>query len=290
MYNTLYDMKPIKIIFYFIAFVCGVMPANAQGDNNKSNLLGLVGGVAFTTNPTALQKLTNKSHYVDGNGGFTYLHHYQGSDNGYAFECQLSFICSSVQTLEHADNETKMKFIVPLDFRWFLGSQVISAYIGAGLQYNTVWVFTSEDDDVYYDPWWGGYYTEPGGLGSWGWTVNQLSSNIAVGIKTGMGSQKQHNIMLGGKIHVPIVNSSEHHESGNSSVDLSKDKVSVSLTGGFSIGFKDQAGAVKVDCEYPLGGSSKYIINDGGHSTFFNTHSWSLSATALFTLGRKQRR
>lgn len=279
-----------RIFLYAVVLAIAIVltqKAYAQDKPNKSHLIGLVGGVAFTSNPPALQKLTDKSHYVDGNGGLTYLFHNQVSD-GYAFEWQMSFIGSSTSTLDHADNETKVKFIVPLDFRWFLGSQTISGYFGFGLQYNTVWLFTSGEDseNTYYDPWWGVYYSETTpGEDTWDWTVNQLSTNLATGFKVGFGKQKQHNIILGAKIHFPIINSSEHHGDETSSVDLSKDKVNVALTGGFSLGFNKQSGAFKVDIEYPLGGSNRYAINDGGHSTFFNTHSWSLSATLLLTVG-----
>lgn len=280
-------MKNVRtILLTVVAVLIAVMPVMAQG-NKKSRLFGVLGGVAFTSNPPALQKLTDKSHYVDGNGGFTYLYHNQVAD-GYAFEWQMSFIGSSVSMLDHADNETKVKFIIPLDFRWFLGNPTISAYIGTGLQYNTVWLFTSGEEysDTYYDPWWGIYYTETTqGEATWDWTVNQLSTNLAVGFKVGMGENRQHNLILGTKIHFPIINNSEHHGNETSFVDLSKDKVNVSLTGGLSLGFNQQKGAFKIDCEYPLGGSNKYVVNNGGHSTFFNTHSWSLSATLLFNIG-----
>ena len=280
-------MKAIEAsVLAITILLIAVLPTMAQR-SNKSHLMGFLGGVAFTSNPPALQKLTNKSHYVDGNGGLTYLYHNQVSD-GYAFEWQLSLIGSSVNMLDHADNETKVKFIAPLDFRWFLGNPTISAYLGVGLQYNTIWLFTSgeEQSDTYYDPWWGVYYTETTpGEDTWDWTVNQLSTNVAVGFKVGMGNERQHNIILGTKIHFPIINNSEHHENDNTTVDLSKDKVNVSLTGGLSFGFNRQKGAFKIDCEYPLGGSNKYVINDGGHSTFFNTRSWSVSATLLFNIG-----
>ena len=129
----------LKSILVTILFMVMALQMMAQ-DKNKSHMLGFLGGVAFTSNPPALQKLTEKSHYVDGNGGISYLYHNNVSD-GYAFEWQLSFIGSSVKTLESADNETKVKFIMPLDFRWFLGNyQKIQAYVGLGLQYNTVWL------------------------------------------------------------------------------------------------------------------------------------------------------
>ena len=119
-----------------------------------------------------------------------------------------------------------------------------------------------------------------------------MSTNVAVGFKIPFWKIwvreeadyiKMHNIILGLKGHFPIINASEHHGNDNSFVDLSKDKVNLSITGGISFGFKN-GNAIKIDGEYPLGGSNKYTINDGGHSTFFNTHSWSLSTTLLFRL------
>lgn len=284
----------LRSILVTTLFMVMALPIMAQ-DKNKAHMFGLLGGVAFTSNPPALQKLTDKSHYVDGNGGLTYLYHNNVTD-GYAFEWQLSFIGSSVNTLESADNETKVKFIMPLDFRWFLGNyQKIQAYVGLGLQYNTVWLFTSGEDydNTYYDPWWGVYYTETTqGEDKWDWTVNQLSTNVAIGFKIPFWKIwvreeadyiKMHNIILGLKGHFPIINASEYHGDENSSVDLSRDKVNLSITGGISFGFKN-GNAIKIDGEYPLGGSNKYTVNDGGHSTFFNTHSWSISATLLFKL------
>lgn len=269
--------------------IVSIQIACAQ-DKNKANMIGFLGGVAFTSNPPALQSLTDKSHYVDGNGGLTYLYHNDVSD-GYAFEWQLSFIGSSVSMLDHADDETKVKFIVPLDFRWFLGNRnKFQGYLGVGLQYNTVWVFTSGEssEDTYYDPWWGVYYTETSqDEGDWNWTVNQLSTNVAMGFKVPFGVEykgnRTHSCMLGLKVHFPIINSSEYHGDESSSVDLSKDKVSLSITGGISFGFHNGA-AIKIDGEYPMGGTSKYTLNDGGHATFFNTNTWSLSATFLFRL------
>lgn len=135
-------------------------------NEDKANLLGVLGGVALTSNPPAMQELTERAYYVDGNGGLTFLHHNQVSD-GFAFEWQLSTIWSSVGMLNSSSDETKVKFITPLDFRFFLGSETISAYVGVGLQYNTVWLFTTGDSHTYYDPWWGTHYTERDT--SWDW-------------------------------------------------------------------------------------------------------------------------
>lgn len=284
-------VRIIKLVIISLFVACSPMAVNAD------DLIGLIGGMSITSNPPAMQQMTGKSSFVDGNGGFCYLYHNQVTE-GYAFETQVSMLCSSVSMLDSNDGETKVKFIVPLDFRWFLGTQTISAYLGLGLQYNCVWKFTEGESsyNTYYDPWWGYYQEENVGEEKWDWTVNQLSTNIALGFKVGFWNGdaynpgkgvyeyfKRHAIIVGTKVHLPIINASESHGSGDGSVDLSRDKVGVSLTGALSFGFTDSF-TLKLDYEYPLGGSNKYRLNDGGHATWFNTNTQSMSVTLLFRI------
>lgn len=250
--------------------------------------------MSFSSNPPAIQSMSGKSHFVDGNGGFCYLYHNQVT-NGYAFETQFSMLWGSANALKE-EGATKVKFIVPLDFRWFLGTQTISAYLGAGLQYNCIWRFTEGEghSHTYYDPWWGGYYDEyVEGEEQWDWTVNQLSANLALGFKVGFWNSedydpgkgkrvyfKRHAFILGTKVHLPIVNNGESH---GDDIDLSRDKVGVSITGALSLGLSNSC-TMKLDYEYPLGGSNKYKLNDGGHATWFNTNTQSFSLTLLFRI------
>lgn len=257
---------------------------------SADDLIGLIGGMSFTSNPPAIQQMSGKSHFIDGNGGWCYLYHNQV--NGYAFETQFSMLWASVNPLKE-DGASKCKFIIPLDFRWFLGTQTLSAYLGAGLQYSTVWRFTEGEGHThtYYDPWWGEVWEEEvPGEDKWDWTVNQLSTNLALGFKLGFWNAdsygvrfKRHALILGTKVHLPIINASESHGSGDNAVDLSRDKVCVSLTGALSFGFSDIF-TLKFDYEYPLGGSNKYKLNDGGHATWFNTNTQSLAITLLFKI------
>lgn len=267
------------------------------------DLIGLIGGMAFTSNPPAMQSMTGKSHFIDGNGGWCYLYHNQVS-TGYAFETQFSMLWSSTAALKEED-ASKCKFIVPLDFRWFLGSMQttrpldFSAYLGLGIQYSTVWKFTKGEGHThtYYDPWWGYYEEDVEGEEKWDWTVNQLSANIALGFKLDFwnsevckydhlakqyrcGHFKRHSIILGTKFHFPVINASESHGEG---VDLSRDKTCVSLTGALSLGLSESC-TLKFDYEYPLGGNNKYKLNDGGHATWFNTNTQSMAVTLLFRI------
>ncbi len=256
-------------------------PPQAPSEYGVSNLIGVIGGIALTSNPPALQTYTGKASYTDGNGGLTYLYHNQ-VNGWYAFEWQLSMVFSSVSFLESADDEDRCKFIFPVDFRWFLGNPVISAYCGAGLQYNTVWVFTDNGATERWDPWLG-YYDDPN-MPDWDWTINQLSANLAFGLKIGFGNTdtafKKHALILGTKFHFPMVNASDSRSSGDKSIDLSRDRTNVSLTGALSFDV-GKGWTFKFDYELPCGGNNTYEINDGGHSTFLNSRSQSLSLTIL---------
>ena len=284
--------KRLKRFLTVMLAVVFTLPAFAQPRRQapsaygKNHLIGVMGGVALTSNPPALQKYTGKANYVDGNGGLTYLYHNQ-VNNWYAFEWQLSMVFSSVNTLTKSEDESKCKFIMPLDFRWFLGSPVISAYCGAGIQYNTVWVFSTGEGHThsYYDPYWGVVWEEDiPGEDKWDWTINQLSANLAFGLKIGFGNTdtvfKRHAFILGTKFHFPLVNASEKHGNDDKSVDLSRDRTNVSLTGAVSID-AGKGWTFKLDYELPCGGNNTYVINDGGHSTFLNSRSQSLPLTIL---------
>ena len=159
---------------------------------------------------------------------------------------------------------------------------MISAYCGAGLQYNTVWVFTDNGSTERWDPWLG-YYDDPN-MPDWDWTINQLSANLAFGLKIGFGNTdtafKKHALILGTKFHFPMVNASDSRSSGDKSIDLSRDRTNVSLTGALSFDV-GKGWTFKFDYELPCGGNNTYEINDGGHSTFLNSRSQSLSLTIL---------
>lgn len=284
----------------FLATVLITVLASCGPKAYADDLIGLIGGMAFTSNPPAMQNMTGKSHFIDGNGGWCYLYHNQ-VNHGYAFETQFSMLWSSTAALKE-DGASKCKFIVPLDFRWFLGSMQteraldFSAYVGAGIQYSTVWRFSKGDSHyhTYYDPWWGDYWEEEvEGEDKWDWTVNQLSANVALGFKLDFWNSdiwnpgtrhydnfKRHSIIFGTKFHFPVINASESH---GSDVDLSRDKTCVSLTGALSLGLSGSC-TLKLDYEYPLGGSNKYKLNDGGHATWFNTNTQSMSLTLLFRI------
>ena len=53
----------LKSIFVTSLFMVMALQMVAQ-DKNKAHMLGLLGGVAFTSNPPALQKLTDRKSVV----------------------------------------------------------------------------------------------------------------------------------------------------------------------------------------------------------------------------------
>lgn len=301
------DMKKnvvLRTVFACLLVANSVTPV-AAGDGDTDYLLGINFGAALTSNPSSLQQMTGRSHYIDYFGQFMFLTHTQVNDNWsyeFQFPIPLLGVYSTVHSLAHSEDETKIKFTYPIDFRVFGGNDIVSAYLGAGLQYSTVWDIISTEGDsytnTYYDPWWGVYYNETYSDDDdfkWKWTANQLSTNLAFGLKLGLftadakdpqtGYYQDYrplNIILGTKLHLPIINNGEKHGDGDNYVDLSRDKTYVSLTGGISYNWP--GGAFKVDYEYPLGGTNKYALYDGGHGTFLNTQSQSISATLLFKL------
>lgn len=287
------EIKRILVMLLIVGSIIGVANArsryrSAPSEYGRSHLLGVVGGVSITSNPPALQTYANKASFLDGNGGLTYLNHNQ-VNNWYAFEWQMSLVWSSVNTLMESE-DAGCKFIFPVDFRWFLGSPVISAYCGIGLQYNTVWEFSEGEGHThsYYDPWWGYYEEEVPGEVNWDWTINQLSTNLAFGLKLGFGNTdtdfKRHAFIIGTKFHFPIINASEKHGNDSKSVDLSRDRTNVSLTGALSLDV-GKGWTFKFDYELPCGGNNTYILNDGGHTTFLNSRSQSISMTILKRIG-----
>lgn len=281
-------MKIKRIFVTLIIAIFIVCPVSAYrptpSEYGRSHLLGVVGGASITSNPPALQTYTNEASFLDGNGGLTYLNHNQVND-WYAFEWQISMVWASANTLMETEDDA-CKFILPVDFRWFLGSPVISAYAGIGLQYNTVWTFPKGDSytNTYYDPWCGHWHEETVQDVGWEWTINQLSTNLAFGLKIGFWNTdtafKRHALILGTKFHFPLVNASESRGEGDKSVDLSRDRTNVSLTGALSFDV-GKGWTFKFDYELPCGGNNTYVINDGGHSTFLNSRSQSLSMTIL---------
>lgn len=245
-----------------------------------ARLSGFMGGMALTENPPSLQELTGTDNYFDWNVGRMHLYQNRISD-GMTFEWSWAWLISSLSYSESAEDEHKLKFIVPVDCRLFLGSDWISSYVGAGLQYNSQWsiVYREGTHSHYYDPWWG-YYTVPNDDEEfrWDWNVHQLSVNMSAGIKI------LKYLILGTKFHFPIINSSEHHEGEGTQVDLSRDKTFVALTAG--VGIPMGRCVLMINYEYPFGGTSQNkIVGDDG-SNHFNIHTQSLSICLLIRKNR----
>lgn len=257
-------MKPLQsiIILCSVIFSWNIinaqyyqrLPSKQQEDFEGSHMLGLSGGIALTSYPSSLQPFVGKASSSDFNGGFTYLYHKQ-SNKWFAWEIQLSIIFSSVNTLPKGSVDGRLKTIFPLDFRSFFGHPVFSAYIGAGLQ-----MYSIRD-----------YFT-------------QIASNLAAGFKFGFGntdtSLKRHGAIIGAKVHLPFV---DHYIVTNDNIvetALTCEKTNVSLTAALSFDI-GRGWSFKLDYELPFSGNNIYKINDGGHSTFLNSRSQSLTLTFL---------
>lgn len=154
------------------------------------------------------------------NASFIYLFHKQITSIS-SIEIQPQAVISTAPS--YGDG---WKFILPVDCRFFVGSNSISGFVGAGVALTLV---SPGDRD----------YDED--------RLNQFAANIALGTRIGFWKERRHCIILGAKTHLPVAQST----------GLS-DKPVFALIGG--IGFNNSWGAIKIDYEYPFGkGSSNSV-------------------------------
>lgn len=212
-----------KLTLYLIACLPFLsMAQNFYDEDEKASLLGGSVGMAFPGGESDPEL----------NASAIYLYH-TDLTTGLALEVQAAAVISTAAS--YADG---WKFILPVDSRVFLGSRKFSSFAGVGLQYTTV----SPGDREYDDP-----------------RLNQLASNIALGLKAGFWKERRHSIMLGTKAHLPMCGS-----------DGLYDKSTVAIIAG--IGFTNSWGAIKIDYEYPFGkefSNSVYGINSQSMSVAF---------------------
>lgn len=147
------------------------------------------------------------------NASLIYIFHNQITSIS-SFEIQPQAVISTAPS--YSDG---WKFILPVDFRFFVGTNSISGFVGAGVALTLV---SPGDRD----------YDED--------RLNQFAANIALGTRIGFWKERKHCIVLGAKTHLLIAQSN----------GLS-DKPVFALIGG--IGFNNSWGSIKLDYEYPFG-------------------------------------
>ncbi len=232
----------------------------------KCNMIGLVGGVFITSNPD-MSGYDTKKNYVDGGGGMVYDHRHEFSEYG-AYEVILSGMMSSCKTSRSEDGETKMKVILPIETRFYVGFSQLKMYLGGGFQYNFIW---SSKRDGY-----GNYQDEDA-------SAQQLSANMGVGLCV-LGLSSKVHFLLGTKFHFPLVNNAEGVEySESDKIDFSKDKTSIVATGGMSFDI-GQSCVVMLNYDYPLGNTAMTTIDTGETRSFFQRKSQSFTLNLMIRL------
>lgn len=255
----------------------------------KAHMFGIVGGVFLTSNPD-MSGYDTKKNYVDGGGGFVYDYRNDVSKN-YTFEVLTSLMATSCSTSRTEEGQSKMKFILPIEMRWYVGTTDFKFFIGAGLQYNFIYSFKKTENDGYsygYYDYWGNYYQYNYGGGGYDYEedtgAHQLSGNGSIGFSI-LGMQSPVHILLGAKFHFPIINNAEGIEYSNSGrFDFSKDKTSITATAGLSFNLGKKC-IMMLNYDYPLGATKETSVEYDDKRNFFETHSQSITMSFLWNLG-----
>lgn len=208
-------MRRLVTLLAIVSIFSSSMSAQFTEDRgDKMSLLGGSLGMAFPGGESDPEL----------NASLIYLFHKQITSI-LSFEIQPQAVISTAPS--YGDG---WKFILPVDCRFFVGSNSISGFVGAGIALTLV----SPGDRDYGED-----------------RLNQFAANIALGTRIGFWKERRHCIILGAKTHLPIAQSK----------GLS-DKPVFALIGG--IGFNNSWGSIKLDYEYPFGKgyeNSVYGIN-----------------------------
>lgn len=256
----------------------------------KANMFGIVGGLFLTSNPD-MSGYDTKKNYTDYGGGLVYDYRNDVSKN-YTFEFLTSLMITSCNTSKTEEGQSKMKFILPMEMRFYVGTTDFKFFIGAGLQYNFIYSFKENEKDNYdtygYYDWYGNYYYYDYYTGTTteyeeDTKAHQLSGNGSIGFSI-LGMQSPVHILLGAKFHFPIINNAEGKEFSNGSrFDFSKDKTSITATAGLSFNLGKRS-VLMLNYDYPLGSTKETTVDDGDKRNFFETHSQSITMSILWRL------
>lgn len=276
----------MKKIALFVLIICALPNVSFS---QKAHMFGIVGGVFLTSNPD-MSAYDTKKNYVDGGGGLVYDYRNDVNEN-YTFEVLTSLMVTSCNTSKTEEGQSKMKFILPLEMRWYVGTTGFKFFFGAGLQYNFIYSITETENDGYsygYNDYWGNYYQYNYGGGGYDYEeytdAHQLSANGSIGFSL-FGNKSPIHLLLGIKFHFPIINNAEgveYSEAGR--FDFSKDKTSITATSGLSFTLGQRC-IMMLNYDYPLGATKETSLEYNDTRNFFETHSQSLTMSLLWNLG-----
>ncbi len=208
-----------------LAFISFSSVAQFTGNRNNDAKVSLLGGSLGMAFPGGESD-------PELNCSVIYLFHKQISSLA-MFELQPQAVISTAPS--YADG---WKFILPIDCRFFIGTNAISGFVGTGISLT----FCSPGDRDYEDE-----------------RLKQFATNIALGSRIGFWKERRHCLILGAKTHLPIFQSHGLY-----------DKPVFALIGG--VGFNNSWGAIKLDYEYPFGKgyeNSVYGINSQAFTASF---------------------
>ena len=248
--------------------------SNPQPSMSKDMFLwGFLGTYNITSCVDMVQYGLDMS-YSDYGGGMVFNYKSSKSE-GSTNEFIMTMAFSSANTIPDGD---MVKFLFPMDFRWFRGWNAFQFYFGLGLQYNCLlYSYKTTSFDYMY-----GYETETEDIG---FDAHQLSANFQAGFLL-FGSKSKVHILLGGKWHQPIVGGSLGSHLGGGTIDFSQDKRAfvMAATLSFTIGHS----VLMLEYNLPLGGGGKQQQPSDGLPTiqqkpsFFEGQSQSFALTLLF--------
>lgn len=197
---------------------------------------------------------------------------------------------TSCKPSKSADDDIKMKMILPFEMRFYFGTTDFKFFLGAGLQYNFIYTGKYEVSSGYsygYYDYWGNYYQyNYGGSKKYKETTSahQLSGNGSAGFSI-LGMQYKVHILLGVKFHFPIVNNAEGVEYSNGGrFDFSKDKTSIAATAGLSFNCGERC-VIMLNYDYPLGATKQNSFESVDKRNFFQTHSQSITMSIMWRIG-----
>lgn len=281
-------------IFTILLFIVDIIDGMGQSRNGNqygmdgggaSFQFGLVTGMNAISIPESMQNDYDKSNYYDFSGGLMLGCHKRVTD-GFDFDWNLSVMGSTVANTVREDDQKKMKFLFPNDFRFFIGGKYFKGYLQTGIQYNFVFSWIPGDGS-YYSDYWGNVWHE-GDYAETSTAAHQFSSNLGYGLLATIPIDEYEGsmfaMMLGTKLHIPIANPAEAAVQRNGKViEFGKDKTCLVMNASLAIS-PTSAYSLKLDYELPLGGGKSASEDDGAVIRYFKQKSQALYFSLIFNM------
>lgn len=248
-------------------------PSSPPEGSRQTFMFGFLGQYNITS-CIDLQHLGLDAMYEDWGGGMV-LNNRNSKSKSSSNEFIWSLIFCSANTIPGGD---WIKFMSPMDWRWFRGWDGFQFYFGLGVQYNClVREVTSDSFNPYL-----GEMQEDFDLD---FEAHQFSANFQAGVLLFNSESKIH-LLFGGKWHQPIVGQSMGSYLGNNGkIDFSEDKKALVFAATLSLSLKHSV--LMLEYDLPIGGQKQQPQPDmnnnfSANPSFFERQSQSFTLTWLF--------